>query len=516
MAVRPGQLALFLLTLQLGCSGMGTTWKFTRPPGPSRGESQVDQVDRDISPEQAPAKTSEPLVAELPARGKRSHPPATRMMIEAELRDATPEEKAEWIAFLDGVEPEAVPYVLRARRIEQNRKGHSVPPAAPTTTPKSESSIQIASHASRDDRLPTVAEQPRQISTEPPTEPAVQVGAAVEPFSEDEAPVIGGETDSASSRPKRLRSLGPWEATKLWPSWPSDHSSVEGTSERWSIGRLPLTLGSVDPEKVPPSESTLKGASTSPSTPPADAVSIRPGSEVWEDEVFRLISLLEAETSNPASGRSPDSNENLRRQITLRLLYLAVNQPEKAQRVISGLSPERQEFWTAMIQAMSHQLSDQPLQASQAGLTISELRSASFHLQKLAALEIRQLTFCTKIHGFGNYESFSIDSFTPSQAVLLYSEIRNFGTEPTVDGDYRTRIKSVVEIYRNGLSGEIVDRRNFDVTEDRCRSIRGDYFHSYRLDLPAHLTPGPYVLKLLVEDLVSGKTATETIPFTVE
>jgi len=54
------------------------------------------------------------------------------------------------------------------------------------------------------------------------------------------------------------------------------------------------------------------------------------------------------------------------------------------------------------------------------------------------------------------------------------------------------------------------------VTEDRCRSIRGDYFHSYRLDLPAHLTPGPYVLKLLVEDLVSGKTATETIPFTVE
>jgi hypothetical protein len=99
--------------------------------------------------------------------------------------------------------------------------------------------------------------------------------------------------------------------------------------------------------------------------------------------------------------------------------------------------------------------------------------------------------------------------------VLLYAEVRNFKMEVTSAGRYRTSLKSTIEIVKSGNDGELIERRHFDATEDQSRSPRSDYFHSYKLDLPPHLTPGNYSLKLTLEDELSGKIGASSIDFLV-
>ncbi len=68
---------------------------------------------------------------------------------------------------------------------------------------------------------------------------------------------------------------------------------------------------------------------------------------------------------------------------------------------------------------------------------------------------------------------------------------------------------------RAGEGGELIERRQFESTEDQSRSPRTDYFHSYKLDLPLHMTPGTYTLRLTLEDELSTKIGASTIDFLV-
>jgi len=129
---------------------------------------------------------------------------------------------------------------------------------------------------------------------------------------------------------------------------------------------------------------------------------------------------------------------------------------------------------------------------------------------------MRNLTFCQQINGFGNYETFSADQFSAGQTVLIYAEIRNFKSVPIEESYYLTRIRSTIEIYTTRDGQRLVDRSTYDPTEDRSRTMRTDYYHSYRLDLPANLSPGPHLVKLILQDELTGKQTTESLPFLVK
>ena len=67
--------------------------------------------------------------------------------------------------------------------------------------------------------------------------------------------------------------------------------------------------------------------------------------------------------------------------------------------------------------------------------------------------------FCDRIDGFGLYHPFERAVFRPGQPVLLYGEVRNFKTELSSAGQYRTALRSTFEILRNGPDGELVERK---------------------------------------------------------
>lgn len=470
-----------------------------------------------------------------PARSH--HDPATRMLIESELRDAPPEERKEWLAYLNRVDSEMVPFILRSRRIEKGEPDPALPLAdVRPSTPE----IQPAAHTADAESERPNAKTDSPATDDPPPlleHPAIRAESPRK-LSETDS-ILNGldapEPVSGGSWPKRILSISEWEAPSLWPL-KGDDDPPSPPRERPKPDRGPFGLPQIRGQRDEPSQPRPLRQDSSLEEPLPRVVSLdsslenldtrvstlnsprwSPAATHWEEELHKLISLMEAETSSLSSPTTA-SREEIRKQVALRMMYLISNEPQLAQQAIKGVSHHEQEFWTALFWGLSEYLDEHEAAtpAERATQTIAQLRSAAYHLQQTAGLTARHLAFCERINSFGNYERFDRDEFNPGQSVLLYCEIRNFHSEPTDAGDYRTSIKSTVELLRGGTEGKLIDRSIHPVTEDRCRSLRTDYYHSYRIDLPMHLSPGLHILKLTLQDQISGKMTTQTIGFTIK
>jgi len=233
----------------------------------------------------------------------------------------------------------------------------------------------------------------------------------------------------------------------------------------------------------------------------------------WQEELEQLIARVEQQIA-ASKGEAPP--ELLRRQTHLRLLYLMAQRQEEALTAIPGAEPNQQEYWQHIIWAMSNSLDTAqfPDAADRAAQTVPPLSAALRQMREEASLSIKNMAFCRKISYFGNYERFPRNEFTPGYEVLLYTEIENFVSSPTVDGEYRTSLKSQLEILDS--KGRIVWTKNFPPTEDLCRNARRDYFHNYQFHIPEDLSTGTYSLKLTIVDELSRKRTTNSLNFVLK
>lgn len=238
----------------------------------------------------------------------------------------------------------------------------------------------------------------------------------------------------------------------------------------------------------------------------------------WQMGLQQIISVAETQTAQLRTGTTDAERQAyIESHVYLRMLYMMAGLQDRAIQAIPGLDPADQEFWQQTFWGMSNYFDSRgmPRPSDRASQAAAQLTSAVQHLQAKANLELRNVSFCQKITSFGNYDRFPREEFTPGQQVLLYGEVQNFLSEATPAGQYRTVLRSVVEFYKPGPQGELLDRIEFAPTEDLCRSFRRDYFHSYEFAIPAKLSIGPHVVKLTVEDQLSHRLATYTLNFTV-
>lgn len=513
------QFVVLMLMFSMGCATVRSPLEYSRallrPAKPVQREAKEDDETDESRPpliaqnEEPPETPETSETSETPPVGL-AHDPATRMLIQEELRDASPTERQEWIAFLQTVPTVEVAELLKERRMALRRDAETLANAKP----------ERAATGDEDDVVTVGHLDVSRSEDDEASDKSQELALAAAETSPEASPP---GTAAGPAWQQRIRSLA--DPTRLWPN-PSDHTddlpATQAKPDRSPFGLPQILNGKNDtptanaPQSIP--EVATVAAATPPAAPANPKSPLTPGAALWEDETSRLISLLEAEVSASANGGNSPEREEFRKQIALRMLYLVANQPQKALQAIPGLPPEEQEFWTAIFQGLYEHLDEAGATdpAERATQTIAQLRSAAYQLQHSANLRIRNLTFCRKINGFGNYDSFPVDQFEAGQGVLIYSEIRNFKSIPTESGEFLTRIRSTIEIYRVEEGQQLVDRTAFDPTEDRSRTLRTDYFHSYRLDLPATLQRGPHLVKLILFDELSGKQATESIPFVVE
>ncbi len=246
--------------------------------------------------------------------------------------------------------------------------------------------------------------------------------------------------------------------------------------------------------------------------------SLPPATQSGGEALQFLIQVTESEVSQLNPGETAnDLQYYIERHVYLRLLYLMGGQTELALRPIPRVPPADQEFWTQVLWGV-HSYFDMPRipdHAERAAQTLAQFNTAMLRLKERAPLELKNVTFCNKIDGYGEYSTYPKEEFTPGQRVLIYAEIGNFHSELSAEGIYRTRLKSTLKVFTSDSPDQPVEVKTYPVTEDFCRNHRRDYFHSYVVEIPVRCTRGGHTLQLVIEDELSGKVATYQVPFTV-
>ena len=238
----------------------------------------------------------------------------------------------------------------------------------------------------------------------------------------------------------------------------------------------------------------------------------RSADDDWREQVVLAAADLRKEISR---GRLPPAEENAL-QGRLALLLLAAGEEDEAVRAVQSGSHAAQDFWRRETFALASLLEgDAELSPERITGALRDLQRASRSLAAEARLDVRNLAFCRKATSYGVYEPFPApgDAFHAGQEVILYSEVENFVSRPTADGEFHTRLSARCRILDD--DGRRVDDQPLGEVDETCRNYRRDFFIPFRLRLPSTLSPGPYTLELEIEDIEGEKTGVSSIPFRI-
>ncbi|MDZ4784215.1 MAG: hypothetical protein SGJ19_28540 [Planctomycetia bacterium] len=230
-----------------------------------------------------------------------------------------------------------------------------------------------------------------------------------------------------------------------------------------------------------------------------------------EQAISAAIRELEASGDHAVAG----SQEAARRQIELRLLYLAAGRRDDSLKPIPGLTSAEQEFWSSQLYALSAWLDAEKTPAAdrRANEALAHLDRARGKLAEIGTLQVRSPEFCTRVDGFGAFTKFKENVFKPSQEVVLYVELENFHCDST-DGGYRTALSSRYRILDS--QGRQVTEYEFPAIEEVCQNRRRDYYISFRVTMPGRVYDGRHTLQLTVEDTLGKKVGQTSIEFAIK
>ena len=213
-----------------------------------------------------------------------------------------------------------------------------------------------------------------------------------------------------------------------------------------------------------------------------------------EREIERLEALV-AQEPNDAD-----------RQLRLRYLYLAEGLTEKALALPENMNPDQAVLLMKIVQSAiaTQRVMHDPTAVS--GETVEAVQDLQEWLVSNADLEIPRVVLCTSIHSYGRYEVIPDGFFASGKAnrAFLYCEVKNFATESTSDGKYRTRIAHRLELLTPQGHSVWKDPDEMEVV-DICLNKRTDFFFNRLVQLPLGINPGDYVLKVAVEDKVKSR-----------
>lgn len=210
--------------------------------------------------------------------------------------------------------------------------------------------------------------------------------------------------------------------------------------------------------------------------------------------------------------------DDLDRQWQLRLMQLAFGQEDEAlAQAAQSLTPAQQKVLSAYVRAgaAARRAACDPATgcAEDALDSVEALRRV---LSEMADPVVSSVALCRKVLTFGVFEEMDEADFVAGRTVqtIVYSELKNLRTEQTADGGFRTLLGMRLELFNP--TGTSVWQQETAEIEDVCRRPRSDFFVAQRVTLPPTLPPGEYILKVMVEDKLSGRAHETTHPLTLQ
>jgi hypothetical protein len=136
---------------------------------------------------------------------------------------------------------------------------------------------------------------------------------------------------------------------------------------------------------------------------------------------------------------------------------------------------------------------------------LKSVRNLNQIVAEKADPEVPIVRLCREVITFGVYEELDSALLVAGEPLhaIVYTEVTNFRSERQNDQKFRTILATHLELMTK--NGETVWQREEPEIVDHCRQRRRDFFIAQRIQLPATIAPGDYVLKVLVEDKLSGR-----------
>lgn len=141
-------------------------------------------------------------------------------------------------------------------------------------------------------------------------------------------------------------------------------------------------------------------------------------------------------------------------------------------------------------------------------------------LDARAGLRIARAELCTRVTGFGRYETFPENRFIAGrpQPVIVYTEVDRFGhresTGPDAQPRFEIELSQRLELYH--VADDLNTwNRAAEVDKTTSRNRVRDYYLINQVTLPSNLSIGKYHLKVVMRDLVTGNMAETIIPIEI-
>lgn len=252
-------------------------------------------------------------------------------------------------------------------------------------------------------------------------------------------------------------------------------------------------------------------ASVQHATPePTQTNSVNQSLEVSSDlQPFSLdhyVSQLEKQAS---------TSQDFESEWQLRLLQLVMGRDDRAMAVSDHLSTGSRSLFQSMMRvavSVRDALRNPASDTEKALTRVDELRQM---IAQQSDPVVTTIALCRQVVTFGVYDEMSPADLIAGRTTqtIVYSEIENFRSDSIGNGQYETRLGSRLELLT--AEGRSVWQKEEPEIVDRCRRRRRDFFIAQRVTFPASLAAGHYVLKVMVEDKLSGRANEAIHPFEI-
>jgi len=413
--------------------------------------------------------------------------------------------------------------VFLAAYAEMNREAE--PAGGPARLAPVVEGIPVPAESTRSP-VPSPAAVPgAQASSLPPSQGAVASQAVPAATS------VYTVTDSQRARDARSAPAEP--TVELRPPaepGPSSEPARAAAAQSGAAGaNMAAHTPAASPDQAPGTSAPAAGAADfSAGATPEDAAA------TWSQLVCSAVERLEDELQRD----SLDREKRARLQVYLSLLHLSADNRQQAVEALKDLDEQQLEFWRQTVMGLGILLDadELPKFRHRVESAAEHLAQGANALSSLGPLRLSNLSFCSKVEGFGNFTECSAYGLERGKPVVLYVEVENFTAEP-VPADTSlaswnrgaarqgAQSESAASRYVTELHGryEILDAnqrtvvsRTLPVSGDTCRKQRQDFYISYVLYMPDNIEPGDYTLELTIEDKKGNKFGNAVADFRIK
>lgn len=363
----------------------------------------------------------------------------------------------------------------------------------------------------------------RKHTTEPKSSSDTEGGKGVRVSLSDTDPtgtssdtsIATAEKPNTSAEPATVSAVAKSSEATTSPVLPASANSTSSGVEAAVAATLPKAANPSAPlEGIrSPQIPTPNDKPSMDKTPQEKSLSEAPTmASTWNQSLARTIELLEEQI---AQDSNVDENLRYHRELALRMLFVSARKLDEALEPIEGLSDQENLYIRHQMQAMYEASNPDamPVRSRHLSLVMNSQRLATNHLASVSNLEVRSTAFCTEVERYGVITKFPKYQFAPDQEVLLYCEIENVAAKEVRDG-FETQLQGSYEIVDS--AGKRIAEQILPMEPDICQNHRRDYFIVYKIYMPQQISPGPYKLRLTVEDMNARKFGQSTLDFQIK